>query len=256
MSLSLLGSRVRLLTNLEVTTNEHHEAIGWAAAAAALALSAAFVGAGAANAVDALDVKPDKAMYKPGDTAKVTVAGCQDSDILNVVVTVGDREMKMMDTTNSMSVAIPGLLGTYTVKAQCVSYDTDKVLAEGNTTFKVEYNDVIVEPNRWKAGDEIALTAFGYKPGEKVTLTMVHKVSGKLVWTKAVGTADKDGILKVKVVLKSDVKLGSYLLHLTGDESGRKAWTEFYWGQPDKDKGKPGKPGSGTSKPGIPKTGN
>lgn len=224
-----------------------------AAAAAALALSAALVGTGAANAVGHLELKADQATYMPGDTAKVAVTGCEAPNVLHAVVSIGDREKEMMDVTSPVSIEVPAMLGTYTVEALCVSYDDDTVLAEGKTTFEVAFDGIIFEPTRWQAGDKITLTAFGYKPNEKVTLTMVHKLSGKLVWTKAFGTADEYGVVSADVILKSDVKLGTYIAYLTGDDSGRKTSAEFYWGQPDDDSSKPG---SGSSKPGIPGTGN
>ena len=114
-------------------------------------------------------------------------------------------------------------------------------------------------PSSWTAGDPVTIEAYGFAPGETVSLKMVDASTGKVVWSDgAVATVDADGVFTYKIVLKSDVPLGTYQLIATGDESGTKRISSFYWGSPDDDNNtpKPSAPVTSTpDKPGLPSTG-
>ncbi|MFV0429316.1 MAG: hypothetical protein ACK5KO_07820 [Arachnia sp.] len=179
----------------------------------------------------------------PGSEITMTVTACEAPD--SVYYTIGTSEgIYSFNTvaadasgTTVVTFDAPVIRGVQdvTVSIDCIDYETGDAVTGDPVTFTVDYNIVEFSPTSWEAGDSVNLTAFGYTPGESVTLTMTDKSTGEVVWTYDAGVAAADGSINLDVVLKSDVPQGTYILALTGDDSGRTTSSEFYWGSPDAD---------------------
>lgn len=213
-------------------------------------LATALVAAGAAMASPAsaadVTISLDEETYFPGNTVTMTVTGCG-ADVTSFIdYTVHDGSAGWADsayadadgtTELTFKAPSPGTAGVkdFSVDVTCTAYygmgDTE-VVGSDSATFVSDFNKIELSPEDWKSGDSLKYTAYGYKPGEAVTLTMVDS-TGKVVWTYAAGNADEDGVISFNAVLKWDVPLGEYTLKLTGEESGRVTTRGIRWGDKD-----------------------
>lgn len=228
-------------------------------AAAALGLSAAGVitYAGQAFAADVLTAKN----VDEGQNVTIAIAAgacaADDSAVVDVVGTDGSKAGSLTGKAGGSVVLTAPATDVYEATLTCVSYSGASTVA-GTTQFAVWPTWLDINPSTWKAGDTVTLTGYGFKPGETVSLKMVDKSSGKVVWTDATVAATNDnGVFTYSLVLKSDVPFGDYNLIATGDQSGVVRTSSFYWGQRDSSATpKPSAPVTSSPGNGLPKTGN
>ncbi|WP_203568642.1 hypothetical protein [Aestuariimicrobium ganziense] len=209
-----------------------------------------------------------------GQANTITITGCSDAAVYSgaVVQIVRIEENDEVVPVQELPVATTGQAsasvtwtapqaGAYYLQATCLGYNGNEDSA-AEAGFFVYPTSLFVEPSSWSAGDPVTVSAYGFTPGETVSLKMVDVSTGATVWSDAaVARANDDGTFSYELVLKSDVPEGSYYLIATGDDSGKTRTLEFYWGSPDEDdnggdSGGPVSPNPGGGGGGLPSTGN
>ena len=162
----------------------------------------------------------DSAYYVPGDTATLTVAGCEAGGTANVGLPGASEYQKILVPESGVIAPIEfttpdDRYGNLEADVYCTT--TENPTGDGTDATAAAYvlgSKLTAVPSSFKLGDTIEVTAGEFVPGDAVTLK-VNTQAGKTVWTMQMGTAGEDKEAVSKVTFPDTLECGTYIVNVS-----------------------------------------
>ena len=225
----------------------------FAALAAGAALCLGAISMPAAQAADGVTVDPSAGWVEYGDSLTLSGSGCVGVEPAIVIFDADDNPAAAVAPSDDGSWSLdvgnifpseadstkagPGY-GVFTV--QCLDY------ADGSISLVTDYGTVTlsvidIDSISGTTGEDTAVTARGFAPGEKVTFYL-RGGKANLDLIIGEGVADSDGVVNTTVNVPTSVAVDKYDLVLVGDQ-GRTMTVQVTVGTPAEET--PAEPGEG-----------
>ena len=177
----------------------------------------------------------DSTYYLPGETATLTVAGCEAGGTANVGLPGASEYQKIVVPESGVIAPIEfttpaDRYGNLEADVYCTT--TENPTGDGTDATAAAYvlgSKLTAVPSSFKLGETIEVTAGEFVPGDAVTLK-VNTQAGKTVWTLPMGTAGEDKSAVSKVTFPDTLQCGTYIVNVSSksDVKANEVEAELY----------------------------